>query len=438
VRCVLVGVVVVALCAMCAVPASAATSGDAAGAPNGPFVVSVPRGWYVRGATLPAPQTFEQSFPLYARPGHLDPAHDALLSTGFQGDGDVDQLLGKKTPVPDLGENGLAGQLVRNGDWAWVTWSAVGGVDPLVAAHGLTDNQVIAAARATTVDPEGRDGPTIAKSGLPSGFDELAREPIGPDYGPPTAEQITLVKADGTSVISMRVIQAGARARAMVQFWAAQRALRGDPGSDQRRINRAAVRARGDTVIVASGPTSQSTLTKIVGSAKSVDDAAWQAFRRRVLELPVSALVVSTPVRDAVVLDGRTATTRWAISIDPSGMTFAMVVTADGSSGLGGGGASAPDLTRPIVTLSGYSTAGPGFSGMFVVGAAPVATSTVRLQAGSAAPFEAVLGPPGPDSRHRYFSAFVDDVAGKVAAVALDAAGHEIARKSDMGCIACP
>jgi hypothetical protein len=29
-------------------------------------------------------------------------------------------------------------------------------------------------------------------------------------------------------------------------------------------------------------------------------------------------------------------------------------------------------------------------------------------------------------------------VEGKVVAVALDAAGHEIARKSDMGCTACP
>ena len=85
------------------------------------------------------------------------------------------------------------------------------------------------------------------------------------------------------------------------------------------------------------------------------------------------------------------------------------------------------DLSPPIVTLGGFSTAGPGFSGMFVVGAAPVVTATVRLQAGSAAPFEAVVGPPGPDSQHRYFGAFVDDVAGKVAAIALDAAGNEIA-----------
>ena len=136
--------------------------------------------------------------------------------------------------------------------------------------------------------------------------------------------------------------------------------------------------------------------------------------------------------------DGRTATTRWAISIDPSGMTFATVVTADGSSGFGGEARPPRDLSPPIVTLGGFSTTGPGFSGMFVVGAAPVVTATVRLQAGSAAPFEAVVGPPGPDSQHRYFGAFVDDVAGKVAAIALDAAGNEIARKSDMGCTDCP
>ena len=95
---------------------------------------------------MPAAETFEQSFPLYACPGHLDPAHDAVpLATGFQGDGDVDLLLGKKTSVPGLGESGLVGRLIRNGDWAWVTWSAVGGVDPFVAADGLTDKQVIAA-----------------------------------------------------------------------------------------------------------------------------------------------------------------------------------------------------------------------------------------------------------------------------------------------------
>jgi hypothetical protein len=297
---------------------------------------------------------------------------------------------------------------------------------------------VVAAAHSATVDPEGRSGPTVPKAGLPSGFTQVASAPIGPDYGPSTAEQTTIVKADGSSVISTRVMTAGRGAEALVRFWAAQRALRGDAGSDQRTITRAAVHARGGTLVVASGPVSQATLAKIVGSAKPVDDAAWQAFRARVLELPAAAVLLSRPARDAVVIDGRTAATRWALSIDPSGMTLATVIAAEGWSGGGGGGPPDPDLSAPIVTLGGFSTTGPGFSGMFVVGAAPVATSTVRLQAGSAAPLEAVVGPPGPDSRHRYIAAFVDDVAGRIVAVALDASGHELARKGDLGCGACP
>ena len=119
-------------------------------------------------------------------------------------------------------------------------------------------------------------------------------------------------------------------------------------------------------------------------------------------------------------------------------MTFATIVTADGLSGGGGGGPFAPRSLTADRGAGGFSTAGPGFSGLFVVGAAPVATSAVRLQAGSAAPFEAMVGPPGPDSQHRYFAAFVDDAAGKVAAVAFDASGRELARKGDMGCSACP
>jgi hypothetical protein len=174
VRAVWLAVVVTIAVSLIPAPVSAAGPDGEVGAPKGPYVVAVPDAWYVRQATLPARQTVEQQFPLYGRPGHLDPKRDALLSTGFQGDGDVDLLLGRTTPVAGLGENGSAGRLVRNGGWAWVTWSAVGGVDPFVAAHGLSDRQVVAAARAATVDAEGRSGP-IGKVGAVA-FDASGRE----------------------------------------------------------------------------------------------------------------------------------------------------------------------------------------------------------------------------------------------------------------------
>jgi hypothetical protein len=91
-----------------------------------------------------------------------------------------------------------------------------------------------------------------------------------------------------------------------------------------------------------------------------------------------------------------------------------------------------------IVTITGANFSGGGVDGSLVVGAAPAAAAGVRLQPGSAPPVDATLGPPGPDAAHRYFSSFLANAQGKVAAVALDAAGHELARKSDMGCTACP
>ena len=53
----------------------------------------------------------------------------------------------RRLRCPTWARTAWRGRLIRNGDWAWVTWSAVGGVDPFVAAHGLTDKQVIAATR---------------------------------------------------------------------------------------------------------------------------------------------------------------------------------------------------------------------------------------------------------------------------------------------------
>ena len=117
--------------------------------------------------------------------------------------------------------------------------------------------------------------------------------PIGPDYGPSAAEQVTLVQGDAISLISVRVMRP-TRAPSSGALLGRERALRGDAHTPARLKVRAAVDVRGDTLVVVGGSTPQATLTKVVKSAKPVEDAAWQAFRRRVLDLPVSALLLST------------------------------------------------------------------------------------------------------------------------------------------------
>ena len=192
---------------------------------------------------MPVPETIEQSFPLYGRPGRFDPAHDALLSTGFLGDGDVDVLLGATRPVAGLGEDGPVGRLTRKGKWVWVTWSAAGEDGVFVAAHGLSDREVIAAARATVVDPEGLVGPSDREEGTAlriraSGerTDRSRLRAVGRRAGDAREG------ATGSRLISTRVMTAGRGAEALVRFWAKQRAFAvSDPGSDQEVVTRAAV-----------------------------------------------------------------------------------------------------------------------------------------------------------------------------------------------------
>ena len=193
-------------------------------------------------------------------------------------------------------------------------------------------------------------------------------------------------------------------------------------------------------MIVATGPTSQATLTKVVESAKPAEDATWQAFPRAESSTYRCALLLPTRARRRPTRSCSTGGRRPALGVfrvAPFTMAFEYVVRADGSSGFGGGGASARDLSPPIVTIGGFSTRGRrersarGRRRARHDGngsAAGRVRGSVRRDARAAWPGHA----------HRYFASFLDDVEGKVAAVALDAAGRELARKSDMGCSVCP
>jgi hypothetical protein len=257
-------------------PRGVAFAVDGVAPPAQPVVVTVPKGFYVRTGTLGAVSPSEPGLPLYGRPGHMDVARDPLLSTGFLLD-DEDQLVGRRRTVPALGAGGTDGRLIRNGRWAWAIFD-VGGMDAFVAARGLSDAAVLAAARATTTDADYRVGPRIGASGLPRGFEQLVVARVGP-YGALSAgELVQLWSEDGRREVVVSVFRADAPALALARFWAAQRGRRDSPSAEHPTGYHAALRVRGDLVTFVYGPLSQSRIDGVARSARAVDDAEWQAF----------------------------------------------------------------------------------------------------------------------------------------------------------------
>ena len=389
---------------------------------------TVPPGWYVWGATAPAAgEQATGGFTFYARDGA--PGSGPVLAIGSMA---RDGFSGLRDPSPRAVSGLPSGRRARNGDVAWVTWLAPGGADVrVVAARGLDDDAVVAAAKAARFPASGP--PTVGGDGVPDGLTKVVADAgIGPDTTYP-AEQIVLVDATGGRRVTLDVFTADRAERAFVQFWADQAGRRGS-GSDAR--TRAVVVQRGSRTVVAQGAVDPAVLRALRRATTRTDDAGWEAFRSRVAELPVAAFFPQVDRATGAVLDGASDGTRWAVGWDhgaaqPS--AWNMLLTADGTQG--GGGTGLPDTGLPDVASSGTIL---GHDGMLFAGIVPAGAAVARFEPPGRAAVTATIGPLTPDGAHRYFAAWVPGLDGTSPLVVFDAAGAEIARRANFGCNTCP
>jgi hypothetical protein len=406
-------------------PASTAAGVEAGSARYAPS--TVPAGWYVWGATAPAAgEQATGGFTFYAR--DRAPGSGPALAVGSM---PRDGFSGLRDASPRAVRGLASGRRAHNGDVTWVTWLAPGGTDVrVVAARGLDDDAVVAAARAArfpTVGP-----PTVGGTGVPDGLTRLVVDAgIGPDAAYP-AEQIVLVDGTGGHRITLDVFAADSAERAFVQFWADQEPRRGNASGARTR---AAVAQRDGHTVVARGAVDPAVLRALTRATSRTDDAGWEAFRARVADLPVAAFFPQVDRANGAVLDGASAGTRWAVGWDrgaaqPS--AWNMLLTADGTQG--GGGTGLPDTGLPDVASSGTIL---GHGGMLFAGIVPATAAVARFEPVGHAPVTATVGPLTPDGAHRYFAAWVPGLDGTSPLVVFDAAGTEIARRTNFGCNTC-
>jgi hypothetical protein len=423
---------------LAAAPFGSGARAGAVTAGNTRFVpATVPAGWYLWGATAPsAHERASGGSTYYAR--RDDPGSGPALAVGTMA---RDGFTGLRATTPGASAprtvDGLpGGRLARSGPYAWVTWLAPGGTDVrLVAARGLADDAVVAAAKSarfTTHGPVAIDGDVLSDGTLPDGMTRLVSDAgIGPD-GTYPAQDVVLVDATGQARVDLSVFRGNAAERAFVRFWADQVPRR---GSDAGAAGHAVVAERDGRTVVARGDAPATVLRALVRDTAPTDTAGWQAFRAQVAQLPVAAFFPQAALATGAVLDGASDGTRWAVGWDrgtASPHAWNMLLTADGTQG--GGGTGLPDSGLPDVASSGTIL---GHGGMLFAGVVPAATATARFEPPGRAPVTATLGPLTPDGAHRYFAAWVPGLDGTAPVVVFDAAGNEIARRAQFGCNTC-
>ena len=178
----------------------------------------LPHGWVVLDARAPDAQ-LSSGRAYYASTTADGPA----LSVGTMScDGGCDALAGPERAVSGL----HGGRLVRNGNWAWVTWVNAENDDVgyVVAARDLPDRAVISAARAGKVSNGKLVG--VDRTGLPSGLRKLGSFGVA-QWGVPFAtERVTFSGDDGGSVVDAYTYHyRNAAARAAQRFWSGQSEL---------------------------------------------------------------------------------------------------------------------------------------------------------------------------------------------------------------------
>lgn len=397
-------------------------------APDRPVAPSpLPRGWFVLQAALNrSPSPSPELTRVYARSTTSIP--DASVATGVGEEPNI----GVPAPRTNVDIHGTSGVLGRRDGWTVVTWEPAADLPVYIAARGLGRASVLRLARAARYR-ERDHSLRIPDDALPDGFGLRAAAPIGPEGPIPSREQVMLVDGTGAKRITLDAFRGSAAAGAVARFWALD-------GGAPLVFDRTRVRRVGTTTVLARGSVSPGRLDAILEQTRPLGTAEWDALRARVLELPLTAFLTSPRQPGAgppVLLGGVVGEQRWGVSItfgpgpaDRGIFVFTMHEVLEADRGVtGGGGGTSADLAAPIASVGGGSFSG-GDMGELLAGIAPAATAELRIEPAGSPTSLATLGPVGPDPSHRWYAAYLPGTNAPVTLVALDASGHELARRA--------
>jgi hypothetical protein len=210
------------------------------------------------------------------------------------------------------------GTLVRHGRYVWVAWTepdAGQDVATVVVGRDVSNQDTIAAARATDTD-----GRRIGRAGLPDGIRDRGFPGLGPRAIPYGVEKITLLAAERGKSVELHVSEPDAVARAAQAFFAGQHPY----VSGSTPIPRLVTARVGPRLIVVSGDMTARDMEAMARSVRPVSAEGWDAFRARISEVPVTALLPGLVGVDAYIeISGSTTTIRWAAAFtsDATGAT---------------------------------------------------------------------------------------------------------------------
>jgi hypothetical protein len=231
-----------------------------------------------------------------------------------------------------------------------------------------------------------------------------------------------LLSAERGKTVDLRTYVADARGRAAQRFFAAQQPLMSHDFQHEL-----VARVSGSRVAVANGDAPRAVLDALTRSVRPVDDTGWAAFRSRVAETPVLALLPGLAgVGPYTEISGSTATMRWAAAFtsDEAGVTsYTALVDVDAGMIASGGVTVAFEPGR-VLTLA---SSGAGGMRLFT-GVVPPGTASVRIEGTGAPPIAEQPSDTGPPDGGHYYAVLAPVGTTITNVVALDANGIEIAR----------
>jgi hypothetical protein len=348
---------------------------------------------------------------LYAAAGQFDPTHDpALLLADMDEDKDIAYPDPTAPKIANLGVPGSLARLAHFGEYTMVGWYRQTETTTFALARGLTDAQLVRAARAAVI---GDRAPRVPSAALPAGFERIAGAKVLPSQGGSGVQSISLTSADGHHEIRMRASDLDRGDRVIERF------LGDFPGSHAGTASSA--RMFGAREMFVRGDASPEVLAALTRSVEPVDAAGWSAFQRRMLALPTSFLMLQCPKpHDAVVISGIRHDVRWAVALPASprsaswpcvGVVRIEPGSFDNIDSFGVGDPSVKDRAE-ITSVGGVTRlVGDNWSNgrrhtITVGGMVPPGTARVAVQAGGQAG-DARLAD-GPAGARRYYGAYLD------------------------------
>jgi hypothetical protein len=393
-------------------PAPASTSGTVR-APAQPVIVRpLPAGWSVKDA-----QRAEEG-PVYQQSLYLAPGSSADRGPALAvGQHDQDMGSGLCTsPVGIPVFNGPTHTVVRRtGDLIEIGWEIDTDQPGYVLGRGLTEAQVVAAARAANIT---RTSATIGADGLPPKFRRVATAPVVPNAL--LGERITLVRDDGEHSVWIGAYDTSGAAKTLARFW---RATVNDRNCRWQYVRRTAVDV-GDTTVYVEGGTSRRIVREVASNLVKTDEKGWAAFRKQRDVLPARGLLNGCAAsRRGVILEGTERDLRWVVAMDTSdGVDTCTVIAQDGqpvggsSMGSGTGSLAGPGTSGITVLANGVSMTGAG-SLQVVGGTVPAATTKVVIRDGTGASTAAQLLTIGDQEQDQYFAGLLRATSSSPAAL---------------------